>query len=521
MKLCTSSLILAVLAAHQAVYAAPSNCTTSSWTIGGIIPLDSTTCNLATVTAALGSCFTTVYPGNAAEAVQKLCASMEVPFGSIASTPINFQQDKNYMDGQTLLNYGNQSKVSENIAVFGGQMGRFLSTKAASTRLAWPTYQAVSASGYDSTGYMSNFHLNNSCASRVAMCCFTGTLSPATQSIPRNADACVHDISASKNSSHVRRGSTRFNITGNDAYCVGFSWSSDPNSVSNKYKANALSAISYAQTYTLGYSGNLPSAPMCGCVEQMPIVTKADCVSVDAATETGVNLIYQGNTSAMPLTAKLLTSVTYGNCNGNDLKTFYSTMSTVAEQTALATRIVESCDSSTAKFMNNRYWISGSKPAPVDPSKWKNVAGKGTLYFPSIGDSAFRSLSLTLRSDGRYPVVYRKCAQCSSVDYRDIYYQRKTPYPTNLDYLNNFLSNWTSVSNLIGIDFDLYGSYSDAISNKNAWTICNYDDPSGAIGFPRDCGKTALVAGYWNTWAIGASNSVTDPGVAFFVEVST
>jgi len=494
----------------------PDNCTTSSWTVGGTISLGSTTCDVASVTAALGSCLSAIYPSNTAAEIATLCSSMEVPFGSITSTPINYQLDKNYMDGGTLLNIGNQTKLTEKIGTVGGQVGRFLNTKSASSRVAWPTYAAVSGSGFDATGFMPNFHLSNSCALRVAMCCFTSNLSP-TGSVPKNADACVHNVTSSASSAHVDRGSTRYDISGNDAYCVGFSWSSDPTSTSFKYKGNLLFASSLAQTYQLGYSGNLPSAPMCGCIEQMPIVTAADCIGINDAVETGINLVWTG--ARLGLVAKLVTSVTYGNCNGYSLKQNYATMSTPSEQNALANRIVDTCDTATSKFMNDRFMVPGTKQSPVDLTKWTPVVGKGYLYYPTIGEDSFRQL-MTLRPDNRYPLVYRHCPFCSDFNYRNIYYRRypNRPYPTNLDFLNLFMSNWTSVDNTLGVDFDLYGSYSDAINGVNSWKVCNYDDPSGAVGFPRDCGPTTLGSGYWNSYAIGVTISSTDPAHAFYVE---
>jgi len=508
--------IFSLLYAWQ-VDAASSNCTTGSWIVGGSISLDSTTCDLATVTAALAggsACLSTIYPTNTAAEVARLCSGVEVPFGSISNTPINYQSDKNYFDGGTLMNIGNQTKLSENIGTVGGQVGRFLTTRSATSRVAWPTYPAVSGSGFDATGFMPNFHLGNSCGLRAAMCCFTNNLLPSAP-VPKNANACVHNVSSSSSSAHVKRGSTRYDISGDDAYCVGFSWTSNPSSNSFKYKGNLLFASSLAQTFQLGYSGNLPSAPMCGCVEQMPIVTASDCISIDNVVETGINLIWTGK----GFTAKLVTSVTYGNCNGNRLKQNYATMSSPAEQAALATRIVDQCDTSTAKFMNDRFMVSGTKNSPVDLTRWTQVVGKGYLYYPTIGEDNFRQL-MTLRPDNRYPLVYRYCQFCSDFNYRNIYYRRypNRPYPTNLEFLNLFMSNWTSVNNTLGVDFDLYGSYSDAINGVNAWKVCNYDDPSGAVGFPRDCGPTALGSGYWNTYAIGASISSTDPAHAFYVE---
>jgi hypothetical protein len=77
MKILHQSFVL--LAVVYQINAATNNCTLSSWIIGGSISLDTTTCNLQTVTAAIGAgCLNTLYgAANVSTAVQKLCASME------------------------------------------------------------------------------------------------------------------------------------------------------------------------------------------------------------------------------------------------------------------------------------------------------------------------------------------------------------------------------------------------------------------------------------------------------------
>mmetsp|Transcript_5133 Transcript_5133/g.7564 ORF Transcript_5133/g.7564 Transcript_5133/m.7564 type:complete len:533 (-) Transcript_5133:416-2014(-) len=525
------SLGLVALTALQ-VQGVANNCTLSSWTVGGSISLDTTNCSLATVTAALNvgaggvDCLTQLYGANYAANVTQLCASMEDTFGSITNTPIDYHNDKNYMDGGTLLNYGNQAKPDESLGVVGGNIGRYLSSRVNKARITVPKYFSVSDSGYDATGYMSNFHLTKSCALRTAMCCFVGSIKNST--IPKNADVCNLDISKSKNSSHVRRGAARYDIPGKDAYCVGFSWSADPNSISNKYKGNMLVAASVAQTYVSGYVGNIPGAPMCACIEQMPTVTASDCISVDA-TETAVTLVFKGtntttNGGYSPLVAQLSTTVTYGTCgaNSNSLKSQFATMSTAAEQAVMATRIVNDCNVSTAQLMADQNFVTAStkKYQGADLSKWTLVVGQGNLYSPMIGEDAFRSL-MQLRPDGRYPLVYRYCCHCpwNSVA-KNIYYRRNAtrPYPLTQDFLNLFMSNWTSASNMIGLDFNLYSTYADALNQSNAWTFCNYDDPSGTVGFPRDCGPTGSNGGYWTSYAVNQQNDNTRLCSAYYVE---
>merc|ERR1712113_305505 len=64
-----------------------------------------------------------------------------------------------------------------------------------------------------------------------------------------------------------------------DAYCTGFTWSSDENDLSTKHRANTLYQISMLNGfYNNDLVGGIPGAPMCGCVEQMPIVSDSECV---------------------------------------------------------------------------------------------------------------------------------------------------------------------------------------------------------------------------------------------------
>jgi len=408
------------------------------------------------------------------------------------------------MDGGTYLNYGDQTKDDQKFSTVGGQVGRYFQNRANSARIQWPKYAAVSASGFDSTGYMQNFHLNQSCALRAAMCCFSGTLSP-TQTISKNANVCAHNIADSKNSSHVRRGWSRYNIQGAGAYCVGFAWSSDPTSVSAMYKGNALFAASLSQTLQYGYSKNIAGAPMCACVEQMPTVTNAACVSVDSATESALTLIYQGlNTSTNggnPLTAKLTTSVTYGNCGGKTLPLQHAALgATPAEQTALSNKIVGSCAAPTQSFMNERFFVPGNKASPVDLSKWTQIVGQGSLYYPMIGESALKQL-LQLRPDGRYPMIYRYCSTCWYTSHRNIYYLRNSTSPFPAEFLELLMNNWVNTSNVLNVDFQLFSSYSDALSNLNPWQFCDYNNPN--YGFPLDCGPTGSTGGMWNSYVPG------------------
>ena len=65
-------------------------------------------------------------------------------------------------------------------------------------------------------------------------------------------------------------------------HCHGYAWANDEHDPTNRYKANNLFYVSmYDHMHQRGYVENIPGAPMCGCVEKMPTVTRSDCTQVD------------------------------------------------------------------------------------------------------------------------------------------------------------------------------------------------------------------------------------------------
>ena len=65
-------------------------------------------------------------------------------------------------------------------------------------------------------------------------------------------------------------------------HCHGFAWSKNDDAAMTRYKANNLFYVSmYDHMYTRGYVRAVPGAPMCGCAEDMPIVSRADCTEMD------------------------------------------------------------------------------------------------------------------------------------------------------------------------------------------------------------------------------------------------
>jgi hypothetical protein len=97
-------------------------------------------------------------------------------------------------------------------------------------------------------------------------------------------------------------------------------------------------------------------------------------------------------------------------------------------------------------------------------------------------------------------IVKRTCAYCTP-SHQEIYYKRLTSV-SGFSFYNNLVQVWASEfygSNLLGVDFQLFGSLNDLITNQNAWAICNYDDFGLHIGAFRDCGPTEYVIFQWST----------------------
>ena len=88
-------------------------------------------------------------------------------------------------------------------------------------------------------------------------------------------------------------------------------------------------------------------------------------------------------------------------------------------------------------------------------------------------------------------IIKRVCKKCDA-NYRKMFYRRHTPVPAALNMYDLFTLNWIERNNAMGLDkdFTIHSSYQDALSGKYAWQFCNFDDPGGPVGFPRDCAKT-------------------------------
>ena len=79
---------------------------------------------------------------------------------------------------------------------------------------------------------------------------------------------------------------------------------------------------------------------------------------------------------------------------------------------------------------------------------------------------------------------------------RHSYYKRLT-FDKPFNAYSNFAVTWASPDNLLSVDFEIYGNYSDLHQGTHPWEYCNYDDHD--IAYPRDCGPSGPVGCTWTS----------------------
>jgi hypothetical protein len=91
--------------------------------------------------------------------------------------------------------------------------------------------------------------------------------------------------------------------------------------------------------YDKGYVKNVPGAPMCGCVEQMPTVTRADCTKITSVAETyTLSATVKKPTLVVELTDS---GVQYGPCDAEeDLASHYKTVNAGNTPDAIDAKLV-------------------------------------------------------------------------------------------------------------------------------------------------------------------------------------
>jgi len=342
-----------------------------------------------------------------------------------------------------------------------------------------------------------------------------------------NTDLCMVDLSYAPANNFVK--STGFTLFPGDnnngegpIHCHGFAWGNDDMDVLARYKANNLFYVSmYDHMYQRGYVRNIPGAPMCGCLEKMPIVSRSDC------TQTNVKESYKfiKSASTKGFTGKIqYATLEFQACQGannknNDLEAYYQRLVnedriTTSQQEVFKKYIVgnNQCQNTIDAFLEAR----GYKPGiALDEAGWTYVVGEGDLM--QKDNQIYDGLKVTtMFNESPNKIMRRVCTECYN-SHKDIFYKRLTPLPENFDILNLMMNDWTNTNNVLNTDFELYSTYIDALSGDTSkrWTFCNFNDLG--IGFPRDCGPTGRVNWNWNSYYRGGGRAQHH---AFYVEAN-
>jgi hypothetical protein len=261
-------------------------------------------------------------------------------------------------------------------------------------------------------------------------------------------------------------------------HCHGYAWANDSGDPITRYKANNLFYVSmYDHMHQRGYVKNIPGAPMCGCVEKMPIVTRSDCTQVDLEEEYEVSF---DGTSVTAVMTKV--EVDFNACQGkngrnNDLYAYshklYEQGKITNKQFGTVGRVLTNdnrCEFAREAELEKK----GLKYGYIYNEKnWTQVAGVGGMDVGEepYGHNAFK----TAYEQSTHGIIHRGCADCTSPDHKHIYYRRLTPIPDDFDLLNHLLNGRSNADerNVWKVDFELYSTYEDAVNNVNPWQCPN------------------------------------------------
>ena len=161
-----------------------------------------------------------------------------------------------FLDGGADWNYLNELPDTAERILMADEL-------ASEHRLAWPE----------------EHHAFDNCEVGAGMCCWVDQRE-GYDDRAANADVCYTDIKASRHSAHVRNG---YSIYEGDtqAYCKAWAWKPTGGTVSGAHRGNALFKTAFIDGLRgSGSVEQLPGAPLCGCMDRMPVVTAADCVKV-------------------------------------------------------------------------------------------------------------------------------------------------------------------------------------------------------------------------------------------------
>jgi len=237
---------------------------------------------------------------------------------------------------------------------------KMMANKASSMRIQFPSYLP----SFDNceAGAVMCCHVADRQANDAAGLCNDGEV--CSDAEPEdNTDVCLANMADSPVTSRVQRGLAVYNLnrSGDEAEgnvnCHGFAWDSAiGHKTSTEYKGNMLFDVAFKQSlYDKGYVKNVPGSPMCGCIEKMPTVTRADCTKIVSVSET-ITLSAK-NTEGTLLVEMTDADVQYGPCDeGGDLASHYKKVNALNNPGSIDAKLVgegkcyQSIDSRMASY---------------------------------------------------------------------------------------------------------------------------------------------------------------------------
>jgi len=298
------------------------------------------------------------FDGDISGGIGKLCDSAYL---SISFEDITLEEEQfitEYFDGGTKWNYEVDNK-GEDLNVSASRVKYAYENLAEKYQISFP-----------------DSHQFNNCELRSAMCCFVADRqandnngncadNDCDDADPAdNTDLCLVNMAKSKRSAHVQDGYSIYkDDTEGDVHCHGLAWGNN-NGAEDTFKGNNLFYVSmYDHLYTRGYVEEIQGAPMCGCIEQMPVVSRADCTQVDVTQS--VTISYNKDTELLTASSTI-TDFEFNACQGadnnnNDLAAYYQQLvndgkATTAEKDEFDKHIVGegNCNNVIASFLNTK-----------------------------------------------------------------------------------------------------------------------------------------------------------------------
>jgi translation initiation factor IF-1 len=299
------------------------------------------------------------FDGDISGGIGKLCDStyLSISFEDAILEEEQFVTE--YFDGGTKWNY-EVDEHGEDLRVSASRVDYVYENLADKYQISFP-----------------DSHQFDTCKLRSAMCCFVadrqandnngncadGNCDDADPA--DNTDLCYVDMSKSQRSAHVRDGYSIYkdDIEG-PVHCHGLAWG-DNNGMEDTFKGNNLFFVSmYDHLYTRGYVEEVQGAPMCGCIEEMPVVSRADCTQVNIGQS--VTLSYDAGDKLLT-GSSTINNFEFAACQGadntnNDLAAYYQQLvndgkATAGEKESFDRHIVGegNCDDAIKSFLDTKF----------------------------------------------------------------------------------------------------------------------------------------------------------------------